>query len=66
MIPKRRGRPALSLEPTHPITSRVPQSHFDSIARLAIRRGVSVHGIVREAIASFVASNRHHRDRVPH
>ena len=55
---KRRGRPAEYAEPMHPITTRLPESLSDRVQQIAISRGTSVHQVMREAAAHFVARNR--------
>jgi len=55
---KKRGRPAEYAEPMHPITTRLPESVADRIQQIAVHRGTSVHIVLREAAASFVARNR--------
>lgn len=54
----RRGRPRECDEPMHPVTTRLPQSVSDGVQQIAVRRGESVHTIMREAARDFVARNR--------
>lgn len=63
---KKRGRPALCDEPTHPVTTRLPVSLADQAMRLALRDGLSLHDVVRTAVRIYVARNRQRQPIGPH
>lgn len=47
---RRGGRPRLFIEPTEPITARLPLSVYDRYAIVAMRRGVPLSVVVREVL----------------
>ncbi len=53
------GRPAEFAEPMVPISTRLPASVAAATDRLSMQSGVSVHAIVRQAIAEYVSRNSH-------
>lgn len=47
--PRRRGRPKAT-DPQEPISTRVPQSYYDRLNKLANKRGESMSQLVRTLI----------------
>lgn len=62
MTEKKRGRPAQFSERMHPVSTRLPESLHDALMRLAIRRGQSVHEIVRNTLSNAVSVARTRQD----
>lgn len=46
-------------ESTRPLSSRVPESLYETVAEMAKRRGVSVNLVVCEALSAAVAQERY-------
>jgi hypothetical protein len=60
--PRRSGRPPLIAGTTlERVSARVPVPVYDQLASIAIRRGVTLGEIVREAAQDFVHKTSHRR-----